>query len=212
MSQKIKSKTGPNMIFSLVVLISDTGTGTNLQGIINGIKEGKINARIIAVISNTRDALGLKHAEENNLNIIICTKKEALLPFLHKLNPDYIALAGWKQIILDEVILAYPNKILNLHPGLIPDTVDGVVNNPDNTKGLWNKGKLTDKAIQNFLDQKATYAGSSIHFLTLNFDFGPVLGRVFEEVRTGDTVESLYARLKKKENELYVQVLEKLCQ
>jgi phosphoribosylglycinamide formyltransferase-1 len=210
MSQKIKSKTGPNMIFSLVVLISDTGTGTNLQSIINGIKEGKLNARITAVISDTRDALGLKHAEENNLKIEICTKKEALLPFLQKLNPDYICLAGWKQIILDEVILAYQNKILNLHPGLIPDTVDGVVNNPDYTKGLWNKGKLTDKAIQNFLDQKATYAGSSIHFLTLNFDFGPVLGRVFEKVGTDDTVESLYARLKKKENELYVRILKKI--
>ena len=196
----------------LVILISNTGTGTNLQAIINGIKEGKINARITAVISDTRDALGLKHAEENNLKIEICPKKEELLPLLQTLNPDYIALAGWKQIILEEVILTYPNKILNLHPGLIPDTLNGVVENPDHTKALWNKGKLTDKAIQNFLDQRATYAGSSIHFLTLNFDFGPVLDKVFEEIKKDDTVESLYARLKKKENELYVEVLGKLCQ
>ena len=82
--------------------------------------------------------------------------------------------------------------------------------NPDGTKGLWNKGMLTDKAIQNFLDQKATYAGSSIHFLTLEFDFGPVLGRCFEKIEVGDNVETLYARLKKKENRLYVEVLEKL--
>ncbi|PIR68063.1 hypothetical protein COU49_02700 [Candidatus Nomurabacteria bacterium CG10_big_fil_rev_8_21_14_0_10_35_16] len=195
----------------LAILISNTGTGTNLKSIIDGVNSGKIKAEITAVVSDTRNALGLKHAEENNLKIEICPKKEELLPLLQTLNPDYITLAGWKQIILDEVILAYPNKILNLHPGLIPNTVDNVVNNPDGTKGLWNKGKLTNKAIQNFLDQKATYAGSSIHFLTLNFDFGPVLGRVFEEVKTGDTVESLYARLKKKENELYVEVLRKLC-
>ena len=195
----------------LVILISNTGTGTNLKSIIDGVNSGKIKAEITAVISDTRDALGLKHAEKNNLKIKICPKKEELLPLLQTLNPDYITLAGWKQIILDEVILAYPNKILNLHPGLIPDTGDGVVNNPDGTKGLWNKGKLTDKAIQNFLDQKANYAGSSIHFLTLNFDFGPVLGRVFEKIRIDDTVESLYARLKKKENELYVEVLRKLC-
>jgi phosphoribosylglycinamide formyltransferase-1 len=70
---------------------------------------------------------------------------------------------------------------------------------------------LTNKAIQNFLDQKATFAGSSIHFLTLNFDFGPVLGRTFEKIETDDNVESLYRRLKKKENELYIGVLEKLC-
>ena len=132
------------------------------------------------------------------------------MPLLKKLNPDYICLAGWKQIILDEVINAFPNKILNLHPGLIPDKADDTFANPDGTAGLWNKGKLTDKAIQNFLDNKSTYAGSSIHFLTLEFDFGPVLGRCFEKIETEDTVETLYARLKQKENQLYVEVLEKL--
>lgn len=194
----------------LVILISNTGTGTNLKSIIDGVNSGKINAEIIAVVSDTRDALGLKHAEENKLKIEICSKKEELLSLLKSLSPDYVALAGWKQIILDEVILAFPNKILNLHPGLIPDEVNSIVKNPDGTEALWNKGKLTDKAIQNFLDQKTTHAGSSIHFLTLNFDFGPVLGRVFEEIKKEDTVESLYARLKKKENELYVEVLSRL--
>ena len=132
------------------------------------------------------------------------------MPLLKKLNPDYVCLAGWKQIILNEVITAYPDKILNLHPGLIPDTADGIVKNPDGTDALWNKGKLADKAVQNFLDKKSTYAGSSIHFLTLNFDFGPVLGRTLEKIEQNDSVESLYARLKKKENELYVKVLSTL--
>ena len=203
MSQKNKIK--------LVILISNTGTGTNLQAIIDGINAGKIEAEICAVVSDKADALGLERARKHNLKIEICSAKEALLPLLKKLTPDYICLAGWKQIILDEVILAYPNKILNLHPGLIPDTINGSVKNPDDTKALWNKGMLTNKAIQNFLDQKATFAGSSIHFLTLNFDFGPVLGRTFEKIETDDNVESLYRRLKKKENELYIGVLEKLC-
>ncbi len=194
----------------IVVLISNTGTGTNLQAIINGVNEGKINALISAVISDKTDALGLEHARKNNLNIEICSKKEDLLELLQKLNPDFICLAGWKQIILNEVIEAYPNKILNLHPGLIPDEVDGAVMNPDGSNALWNKSMLTDKAIQNFLDNKATYAGSSIHFLTLNFDFGPVLGRVYEKVEPKDNVESLYSRLKRKENIMYVEVLEKL--
>ncbi len=195
----------------IVILISNTGIGTNLQAIIEGVNEGKINAEISAVISDREDALGLEHARKNNLKIEICPKKEELLPLLQKINPEYICLAGWKQIILDEVILAYSNKILNLHPGLIPDTMEGNVKNPDNTDGLWNKGKLADKAIQNFLDQKNTYAGSSVHFLTLEFDFGPVLGRVFEKTENNDSVESLYSRLKKKENKLYVEILEKLC-
>ncbi|MEI6280703.1 MAG: formyltransferase family protein [bacterium] len=196
----------------LAILISNTGTGTNLQAIIDGIEKGKINAEICAIISDTTDALGLERAKKHNLKIEICEKKEFLLPLLQKLNPDYIALAGWKQIILDEVILAYQNKILNLHPGLIPDTVNGVVKNPDGTIALWNKGKLTDKAIQCFLDKSTTYAGSSIHFLTSNFDFGPVLGRTFEKLDEHDNIESLYSRLKKKENKLYIEVLGKLCQ
>ncbi len=194
----------------LAILISNTGTGTNLQAIIDGVSENKIKAEICAVISDTADALGLERARAHNLKIEICKTKETLLPLLQKLSPDYICLAGWKQIILDEVILAYPNKILNLHPGLIPDTNNGSIENPDSTKALWNKGMLADVAIKNFLDQKATYAGSSIHFLTLNFDFGPVLGRVFKKVDIHDNVQSLYSRLKKKENQLYVEVLEKL--
>lgn len=195
----------------LVVLISDAGTGTNLQAIIDGIENGKINADISAVISDKVDALGLERAQKHNLKIEICPTKESLLPILQKLKPDYICLAGWKQIVLDIVITTYPNIILNLHPGLIPDTTDGSVKNPDGTEGIWNKGMLTTKAIQNFFDKKATYAGSSIHTLTLEFDFGPVLGRVFEKIEPNDTIDSLYFRLKEKENVLYVEVLEKLC-
>ena len=191
----------------IAVLISNTGTGTNLQAIIDGITLGKIKGEICAVVSDTPYALGLDRARKHDLKIEICPSKNDLLSLLQKLNPDYIALAGWKQIILDEVILAYPDRILNLHPGLIPDDIDGEAENPDGTKGLWNKGMLTTKAVQNFFDNKATYAGSSIHFLTLNFDFGPVLGRTFEKIEPTDTVDFLYDRLKKKENELYIEVL-----
>jgi phosphoribosylglycinamide formyltransferase 1 len=194
----------------LIVLISNTGTGTNLKAIIDAINAGEIKGEVLAVISDRTDALGLEHAKRNNLPIEICQAKEDLLPLLQKLNPDIVCLAGWKQIILDEVILAYSNKILNLHPGLIPDDEKGTVKNPDGTDALWNKGMLTDKAIQNFLDKKSTFTGSSIHYLTLNFDFGPVLGRVFEKVEPFDNVESLYSRLKKKENQMYVEILEKL--
>src|SRR3989338_5653105 len=140
----------------LAVLVSDVGMGTNLQAIIDGVNEGKIKSEISAVISDKENTPALERAKKHNLRIEICPKKEALLPLLQKIAPDYICLAGWKQIILDEVILAFSNKILNLHPGLIPDTVNGVVGNPDSTPALWNKGMLTTKAIQNFLDRKST--------------------------------------------------------
>ncbi len=164
------------------------GSHTNLKAIQKAIDDEKINAEISAVIPDTEDAT----------------------PILKNASPNYICLAGWKKIIPSEMVREYVNKILNIHPGLVPDTINGVVKNPDGSYALWNKGMYGDKAIQNFLNQKATYAGSSIHFLTPDFDFGPVLGRTYEKIDSDDNVESLYTRLKKKENELYVEVLEKL--
>ncbi len=195
----------------IAVLISNIGEGTNLQAIIDGVESGKIQAKIVAVISDTPDASGLNRARKHKLPIKIVPKKENLLDVLKKLNPDYICLAGWKQIIVSEVIDAFPNRILNTHPGLIPDTMDKKVKNPDGTDAIWNKGKMTDKAMQNFLDNKATYAGCTNHFLSREFDFGPVLERCFEKILPGDTTESLYSRLKIKENKLYVEILAKLC-
>ncbi|MEI7709178.1 MAG: formyltransferase family protein [bacterium] len=183
MSQKTKIK--------LAVLVHEGGAQTNLKAIRSAIEAGKINAEISVVITDKEDAMTI----------------------LEKIPVDYICLCGWKKIIPNEMIEKYQNKILNLHPGLIPDAIDASdssVENPDGTKALWNKGMYGDKAIQNFLDQKSTYAGSCVHFLTLDFDFGPLLGTTFEKIEPSDTVESLYARLKKKENELYVEVLEKL--
>lgn len=196
----------------IAVLISNKGSGTNLQAIIDGVKNGKINASIETVISDIPNIPVLERVRKHHLPIKIVQTKKDLLSLLRNLNPDYVCLAGWKQIILDEVLDAFPNRIINTHPGVIPDSINGVVKNPDGTDALWNKGKMADKAMQNFLDQKSTYAGCTNHFLSHEFDFGPVLGRCFEKIRGGDTVKSLYKRLKVKENKLYVEVLTKLCQ
>ena len=195
----------------LAVLISDKGTGTNLQTIINGVIKKIINASIVVVISDTGKAQGLLRAKRHKIKTVIVPKKKSLMTILKKHNPDFICLAGWKQIVPDEIINAFPEQILNTHPGLIPDKLSEEVKNPDKTIGLWNRGKMTDRAIQNFLDEHATYAGCSNHFLSNTFDFGRVLGRCFEKIRKNDTVETLYGRLKLKENKLYIDVLKKLC-
>ncbi len=196
----------------IAILVSNIGTGTNLQAIIDGVKSKKIDAEIVSVISDVDGTSALQRAKRYKLPITLSPKKEDLLKILNKLNPDYICLAGWKQIIIDEVLDTYPDQILNTHPGLIPDTLDGDVKNPDGTNALWNKGKMTNAAMQNFLDSKVTYAGCTNHFLSHDFDFGLVLGRCFEKIQLGDNVESLYKRLKVKENKLYVDVLAKLCE
>ncbi|MGH7246151.1 MAG: formyltransferase family protein [Candidatus Levyibacteriota bacterium] len=196
----------------LAVLISNAGTGTNLQAIIDAIEAKKLNAEIAVVLSDSSDAYGLVRADNHDILAHIFQKEETLEYLLTTTFPvDYIVLAGWKKIIPDALIDAFPKKILNIHPGLIPETLEGVVKNPDGTDGLWNKGKFTEIAIKNVLDSKATYAGSSIHFLSKEFDFGSVLARCFEKVLPGDTVTSLYTRLKKKENHMLVEALIKLC-
>lgn len=193
----------------IAVLISNKGTGTNLQAIINGVNSGKINAKIVVVISDTEDAYGLTRAKNEEILTIVLKPEDDITKILKALKVDFICLAGWKKIIPDSLIDNF--KILNVHPGLIPDTQNGVVKNPDGTDALWNKGKFTDAAIQNFLDQKSTYAGSTIHYLSKEFDFGPVLERVFVKVEEGDTIETLYQRLKGKENESYLKALERIC-
>src|SRR3989338_6372612 len=117
-------------MIKIAVLISNKGKGTNLQAIIDCVKDGKINGKIVVVVSDTPKAIGLKRAKKNNLKIEICPEKNQLIKILEKYQPDYIALAGWKQIIISIVIQSFPNRILTLHPGLIPDKIDGAVKNP----------------------------------------------------------------------------------
>ena len=195
----------------LAVLISTVGTGSNLQAIIDAIEADKLNAKIALVISDSKEAFGIRRAEKHGLKVAICPKKENLLPILEAIKPDYVVLAGWKQIVSDEVIAKFQNRILNLHPGLVPQTIKGSVKNPDGTPALWNRGLLAEKAIKNFLEKRATYAGSTVHFLSDEFDFGPVLARGFVKIKKGEIVKTLYARLKKVENRIYVESLQKLC-
>ena len=165
-------------------MISNAGRGSNLQAIIDAIKNNKLNATISIVISSSSDAFGLERAKKNNISILVINKNDDLEKILKTYQIDLVILAGWKLIIPQSLITEFHNKILNIHPGLIPDAINGVVKNPDGTLGLWNRGKLTDTAVQNFLDHQATYAGSTVHFLSDEFDFGPVLDRCFEKMRS----------------------------
>lgn len=193
----------------IAVLISSAGEGTNLQAIIDGINSGKIKGQIVLVIADNENAYGLVRAKENNIPTLVISKQDNLEKILKDHNINFVCLAGWKQIISNSLIDNF--RVLNVHPGLIPDTKEEIIKNPDGTNSLWNKGKFANAAIKNFLDQKASYAGSTVHFLSHDFDFGPVLERTFEKIQPGDTVESLYQRLKSKENEAYVKALERLC-
>ncbi|PIQ71791.1 hypothetical protein COV87_01445 [Candidatus Roizmanbacteria bacterium CG11_big_fil_rev_8_21_14_0_20_37_16] len=195
-------------MLALAILISNAGTGTNLQAIIDAIENKNLGAKIAIVMSSDENAYGIERAKRHNISYLVVNKNENVEDLLQaQYKVDLVVLAGWKRIIPPSTITSFKDRILNLHPGLIPDIMNGFVSNPDGTKGLWNRGMMTNKAIRNFLDKKATYAGSTVHFLSNEFDFGPILGRCFERINENDTVESLYSRLKQKENRMYVASL-----
>ena len=114
----------------LRVVVCVSGGGTNLQAMIDGIKEGRINnAGIVRVISNNRDAYALKRAEENHIPGVCISPKDyadreafhkALLEAVREAEPDLIVLAGFLVVIPKEMIAEYTNKIINIHPSLIP--------------------------------------------------------------------------------------------
>jgi len=196
----------------LAILISDGGAGSNLQAIIDAIENKILKAEIAVVVSNTPDALGLQRARKHKIPTLIVSKKDNLRELLSsKYGVDYIVLAGWKKIVPDDMIDRFENRILNLHPGLIPEAFDGVVKCPDGSEGEWNRGKFTEKAVQHFLNKNDSYAGSTVHFLSHEFDFGPILKRCFVKIEKGDTVEHLYGRLKNEEHRIYIESLITLC-
>ena len=195
----------------IAVLVSNSGTGSNLIAILGAIKSKKISAKICVVVSCEPDAPGIEVAKKNNIDTLVIEKNtDPTNRLANEFGADLIILAGWKQFVTEKMLNIFENKILNIHPGLIPDTVDGSVELPDRSIGLWNRGKFTEKAIKNFLDKKSTYAGSTIHLLSKEFDFGPVLERCFIKIKPGDTVESLYPRLKVEENKSYIKAIVKL--
>ena len=194
----------------IAVLISNTGTGSNLQAMIRAISSQELPIHIGLVLSDSAGAKGLNMAKRNNIPTRIITKQDDTTSILNKNHIDYVALAGWKRIIPRKMMHMFKNRILNLHPGLIPDTIDGVVVCPDGSIGLWNRGLFAEKAVENTLKKKASYIGSTIHLLSNEFDFGPVLEQCFVKIKQDDTIDSLYSRLKKEEHKIYIKALKKI--
>ncbi len=209
---------------NIAVLTSNKGTGTNLQALIDVCKNGHINGRICVVVSNAQNAHGLVRAQNNHIPTEVFSLKAYtehgktrqeydanLAQLVKKYNPDLIVLAGWVLILSNEFLKHFPRKVINLHPGLIPDKPNEPVIFPDGTEAPHLCGLHTENAITCLLESKATYGGSTIHFVTENADWGPVLARVFEKIKLNDTVETFYPRLKRKEHQVLAEAVKKLC-
>lgn len=158
---------------------------------IDGIKEGRINnAGIVRVISNNRDAYALKRAEENHIPGVCISPKDyadreafhkALLEAVREAEPDLIVLAGFLVVIPKEMIAEYTNKIINIHPSLIPS--------------FCGTGYYGMKVHEGALNRGVKITGATVHFVDEGTDTGPILLQKPVEIMEGDTPEILQRRV-----------------
>ena len=179
----------------LAILIS--GSGSNLQAIIDAIETGTLNARIECVVSNNPEAYGLQRAARHGLPTKVIDHRDyanrqqyddALRSAIQSIEPDYIVLAGYMRILGSEFVNAFEHRILNIHPALLPDY-----------KGLDTYARA--------LANGETEHGVSIHLVTADLDDGPVLLQASYPIEEGDKVSDLQAKGHYFEHRMYPQLL-----
>ena len=173
----------------VVVLVS--GGGTNLQAILDAIDNGKIkNAEVVGVISNNANAYALTRAEKHNIpNECISPKNyenrdvfnDALLEGVSKYNPDLIVLAGFLVAIPEKMVKAFPEKIINIHPSLIPS--------------FCGKGYYGLKVHEAALQRGVKVTGATVHYVDEGTDTGKIIFQKPVMIEDGDTPEILQKRV-----------------
>jgi phosphoribosylglycinamide formyltransferase-1 len=174
----------------IAVLLS--GRGSNFVAIHEAIQRGDLNARICCVISNVADAQGLARAREFGLTSLCLPSKGIerteydgmVLAALRPHDPALVCLAGFMRILTPQFIAAYPRRVLNIHPALLPSF-----------PGL--------HAQRQALEYGVRITGCTVHLVDEGMDTGPILMQRAVEVLDGDTEESLSARILVREHDLY---------
>ncbi len=176
-------------MLNVVVLVS--GGGTNLQAIIDGVENGTItNTKIAGVISNNKGAYALERAAKHNIPGICISPKDfenrdafnqAFLEELDKLKPDLIVLAGFLVVIPPAMIEKYRNRIINIHPSLIPS--------------FCGTGYYGLKVHEAALERGVKVVGATVHFVDEGTDTGPIILQKAVEVCQGDTPKELQLRV-----------------
>lgn len=176
-------------MLNLVVLVS--GGGTNLQAIIDRIADGTItNAQIAAVISNNPKAYALQRAADAKIEGVCISPKafpdreafnQALLLKIQSYEPDLVVLAGCMVVIPEMMVKAFPNKIINIHPALIPS--------------FCGTGYYGLRVHEKVLERGVKVTGATVHFVDEGTDTGPIILQKAVEVKQGDTPEVLQRRV-----------------
>lgn len=175
----------------LRAVVCVSGGGTNLQAILDAIKEGRItNTRIEAVISNNAGAYALVRARENQIPAVLLSPKEypdraayhaAFMEKMRELSPDLIVLAGFLVRIPEEMTTEFAGKIINIHPSLIPSFC-----------GVGYYGLKVHEAV---LARGVRITGATVHFVDAGMDEGPIIAQKAVRVEENDTPKSLQQRV-----------------
>jgi len=167
----------------IVVLIS--GSGSNLQAIIDACERGEIDGKIVAVISNKPDAFGLMRAQKSNIPALVVNHQEyadrvlfdqALAKVIDDYNPDLIVLAGFMRILSAFFIRKFEGRLLNIHPSLLPKYT----------------GLHTHKRA---LENGDKFHGATVHFVTEELDGGPMVVQSRIEILQHDSIETLSSKV-----------------
>ena len=175
----------------LKTVICVSGGGTNLQAVIDGIARGTINnVQIVRVISNNKKAYALERAAQAGIDAVCVSPRdyedreqfnEAFLKKVEEADPDLIVLAGFLVVIPPQLIRRYENRIINIHPSLIPS--------------FCGKGYYGLKVHEAALTRGVKVTGATVHFVDEGTDTGPILMQKAVAVESGDTPESLQRRV-----------------
>jgi phosphoribosylglycinamide formyltransferase 1 len=183
----------------LAVLLS--GRGSNFAAIHDAIARGELDAEIVCVISNRAEAAGIERAREWGLDAHVIENRTfasrpaheyEVLRVLEHAKPDFIVLAGYMRLLSADFVAKYPNRMLNIHPSLLP-AFPGV------------------DAQKQAIDYGVRVSGCTVHFVDEYLDAGPIIVQRAVEVRDGDDAESLAARILEQEHVAYVEALVKLA-
>ena len=189
------------------IVVFASGSGTNFQSIIDAVRRGELNARISGLITNKPGIGAIERGKKNDIPTKVINPhklssergfEEALLRQLDTWDADLIVLAGYLKKIPASVIKKYSNRILNIHPSLLPKF---------GGKGFY--GSNVHKAV---LEAGETESGCTVHIVTEEFDEGPVLAQTKVPVHDNDTPEDLAKRILKEEHRLYPKTIQKHIQ
>ncbi|WMJ81404.1 phosphoribosylglycinamide formyltransferase [Clostridium sp. MB40-C1] len=177
-------------MFKIAVLIS--GGGSNLQAIIDNIENGYLNCSIECVISDKKDAFGLERARRHNIKTYVFDKKEYGVELSYRIletlenKVDLIVLAGYLSILNCDVVKKFKDKIINVHPSLIPS--------------FCGKGMYGIKVHEKALEYGVKITGCTVHFVDEGTDTGSIIIQKAVEVKDDDTAESLQKRVLEQEH------------